>query len=140
MPVCIKQYTFMHVFFATYVAFTCASFEMDVIVYVLYISLWYINYPRLCVGMVTCTLIYLQSYIPLQINTYQGIVITNGTKSFAVFIYNCELLNPRSVAGIGYYFSSTLFEEHPLSNTNRSSTIACENPHSPWNSVIFGVL
>ena len=86
-----------------------------------------INYTLLCVFS--------------QTNTYQGILITDGIQSYAVFTYNCELLNPRSIAGIGYYFSNTQFEEHPLSNTNHSSTIACVNsPSSPWNSVVFSKL
>lgn len=73
-----------------------------------------------------------------QRNSYQGIVITDGTRSYAVFIYNCQLLNNLSFAGIGYYFSSTQQKEHRLSNTNASSTIACVNlPGSPWSTVIY---
>ena len=104
----------------------CVHWEMHTSINHIHIWLW-LNYTLVCV--------------PPQTNTYQGILITNGTQSYAVFTYNCELLNPRSVAGIGYYFSNTQFEEHPLSNTNRSSTIACANsPSSPWNSVVFSKL
>ena len=80
----------------------------------------------------TCT------YIPPQSNTYQGILITDGVSSYVVFVYHCDLLDPFSVAGIGYYINNTLFKEHPLSNMNRSSAIACENlPQTLWNSVVF---
>lgn len=73
-----------------------------------------------------------------QRNTYQGIVITDGTLSYAMFIYNCELLDSHSIAGIGYYFNSAVLEEHRLSNTNVSSTIACGNmPRSPWSTVLY---
>lgn len=84
----------------------------------------------------------LYTYVPMhtlpQRNTYQGVVITDGTRSYAVFIYNCALLDMHSFGGIGYYFSSALQIEHRLSNTNMSSTIACGNsPGSPWSTVVY---
>ena len=71
-------------------------------------------------------------------NSYQAILITNGLRSFAVFIYNCDRLDPQSVAGIGYYFNESVQMEHILSSTSTSSRIACENtPCTPWNSIVY---
>ena len=42
-------------------------------------------------------------YIILQTNTYQAVIISNGLETFAVFIYNCDLLN--WIGRVGSYAS-----------------------------------
>ena len=60
-----------------------------------------------------------------QSNSYQGVIITDGPSSYALFIYECGLLQSGSIAGIGYYINGSVFEEHPISNSVLSSTISC---------------
>ena len=70
-------------------------------------------------------------------NSYQGILITDGSRTYALFIYNCSQLNRDSVAGIGYFFNSSLFEEHALSNTDQSSMVACVNSLCSPSLVVY---
>lgn len=74
-----------------------------------------------------------------QSNTYQAVLTTDGTSSYAVFIYRCGLLESGSTAGIGYYINRNQFEEHALSN-RMSSDISCVNtPQSPWSNVVYSL-
>ena len=77
-------------------------------------------------------------YLP-QSNTYQGLIVTDGISSYAVFTYHCGLLDNMTPGGVvGYYISRSLFEEHPLSMEENLHTIACENdPPSPWNNLVY---
>ena len=70
-------------------------------------------------------------------NSYQGILITDGSRTYAAFIYNCSQLNRDSVAGIGYFFNSSLFEEHAVSNTDQSSMVACSNSLCSPSLVVY---
>ena len=76
-----------------------------------------------------------------QTNTYQGILVTNGYSSYAVFIYNCDLMGWSGGAVIGYTAADTTFyESHYLSGT-RSEEIACLNsPASPWSNVVYRLI
>ena len=77
-------------------------------------------------------------YLDSQSNTYQAVLITDGTSSYAVFIYRCGLLESGSVAGIGYYINRNQFEEHALSNTPMSSNISCVNTSQfPWSNILY---
>ena len=75
----------------------------------------------------------------LQSNTYQGVIVTDDISSYAVFTYRCEYLDMLTPHGsVGFYISSTLFEEHHLSGEDTLHTIACENePQSPWNNLVY---
>lgn len=70
-------------------------------------------------------------------NTFQGIVVTNGFQSFTVFTYQCGGLQWSGNAMIGYRANSRKFKIHELSGGNASS-IACQNsPSSVWSNVIY---
>ena len=74
----------------------------------------------------------------MQNNTYQAILITNGTKSYAVFTYKCGELEFSDVAVIGYSVPLGPYENHPLSDTDiTADTIACVHQDSVWNNVIY---
>ena len=74
----------------------------------------------------------------LQTNTYQGILITNGTTSYAVFIYRCGLMGWSGSASIGYYAVGSFYQNHPLANSATANTIACVNsPTSVWSNVVY---
>ena len=95
--------------------------------------------------MYTCIQECMRPIIPIssssQSNTYQAVIITDGTLSYAIFIYKCGALETGSFGGIGYYFDASPYnEEHPLSNSILSSTIACGNSTDvdyPWQNVIY---
>ena len=72
-----------------------------------------------------------------QSNTYQAALVTDGSATYTVYIYECgELM---SMGGrIGYFINSNNFLEHPLSMAGRAQDIACENqPLSPLNNVVY---
>ena len=75
----------------------------------------------------------------LQSNSYQGVLITDGSNSYALFIYECGLLQGGSIAGIGYYISSDVNEAHPLSNSVLASTIACLPSDAEGNVVTYSL-
>lgn len=73
----------------------------------------------------------------LQRNTYQGILVTNGQRSYALFLYQCGQLQT-NLAGVGYLADGNFYENHPLSNSDSSSDVACQNePQSQWSNVIY---
>ena len=76
---------------------------------------------------------------PLQLNTFQAILTTNGSKSYAVFTYHCGDLLWLSDATIGFNAPPDTYESHPLSGTDiNPDTIACvHSPESEWNNVIY---
>ena len=77
----------------------------------------------------------------LQGNTFQAILTTNGTKSYAVFTYKCGELEWPFSAVIGYnapvgntynhYLSSVSSEQPP------ADEIACIHTNSQWSNVII---
>ena len=74
---------------------------------------------------------------PLQTNTFQGIVITNFTTSFAVFIYKCNDLQYSASATIGFTSFDVLFANHRLSGYN-AKNIACMNSgQNRWVNLVY---
>ena len=72
----------------------------------------------------------------LQTNTFQGIVITNFTTSFAVFIYKCRDLQYSAGATIGFTAFDVLFANHRLSGYS-AKKIACMNSNqTKWVNVV----
>ena len=66
-------------------------------------------------------------------------LVTDGERSYALFLYNCDLLTS-SGAGIGYYASGNFYENHALANDASSDSVACGNsPHTVWNTVIYPI-
>ena len=53
-------------------------------------------------------------------------LITDGITSYALFVYECNLLRSGSLGAIGYYISGiTTSLEHPASNTLGSVDVDC---------------
>ena len=69
-------------------------------------------------------------------NTWQGLVITNGTNSYAVFIYRCGDITWASSPTIGFNAAGSSFANEP----NTGSEIACLNsPHSQWYNLVYQI-
>ena len=63
-----------------------------------------------------------------QANTYQAVVITDGSKSYAVFTYMCDLMQWSGLyryPTIGFSAAGTLFSNHPLTGQEEASSIDC---------------
>ena len=78
----------------------------------------------------------------MQENSYQAVLLTDGTQSYTVFTYKCGELNwVRDAAAIGFSAGPSLYANHPLSRrSNVTASIACLNsPESPWSNVIYKV-
>lgn len=75
--------------------------------------------------------------ISMQTNSYQGIVITNGQQSYALFTYQCGQLGWSGDATIGFSAEGKLFQNHYLSGTY-AKNIACLNSGvTIWSNVIY---
>lgn len=66
-----------------------------------------------------------------QENTFQAVVITDGTQNFLMYTYQCDLMNwsgvgEGSYATIGYNLNG-VFENHPLSGYPEVHTIGCSS-------------
>ena len=86
-------------------------------------------------------------------NSYQGIIITDGVKTFTVFNYNCEMIewsgsyrrsvigyniNTKSARGIDFPF----YRNHPLSGSKEVSMVACANMDSlgvSWSNIVYQI-
>ena len=77
-----------------------------------------------------------------QKNTFQGVVITDGMLSYAVFIYKCDLLQWSGLtnhAVIGYNMNG-LFLNHPLAGLSQVSNVDCVNsPATSWSTVLYPI-
>ena len=80
--------------------------------------------------------------LPLQNNTFQAIVITNGTKSYAVYTYKCGELQWSNEATIGFNAGGEFYDNHPLSGEPHANSIACVHigDNTTWNNVIYDLV
>ena len=63
--------------------------------------------------------------------------MTDGHKSFCLFIYNCDLLQTHGVA-IGFSASGNFSFNHRKANTYSSNEVGCSNrPESDWNTLVY---
>ena len=70
----------------------------------------------------------------MQENTFQVILITDGTYSYTVFIYQCGLMGWDNGATIGFNAASETFANHNPS----TSAVACLNEQdSDWSNVLY---
>lgn len=70
----------------------------------------------------------------VQENTFQAILITDGTYSYTLFTYNCELTEWDNGVTIGYSAGGDPFDN----NNPSSSEVACLNqPFSNYSNVIY---
>ena len=72
-------------------------------------------------------------------------VITDGSRSYAVFIYQCGLLQWSGLDGfyshavIGYNMRGE-FVNHPLSGTSLATNVSCTNsPTSSWSTLVYAI-
>jgi hypothetical protein len=77
-----------------------------------------------------------------QENTFQAIIITNGTSSYAIYIYNCDLMGWSgydTYATIGYNLNGD-YENHYLSGSLSANTIAClSSPATKWYNLVYPI-
>ena len=77
-------------------------------------------------------------------NTFQAVLATDGSRSYAIYTYECGKLNwVLNLAGIGFSASSDFFAEHPLSRNSSVTDIACINedsiPPSNWSNIVYKI-
>ena len=76
----------------------------------------------------------------LQTNTFQAVLVTDGTNSFAIFIYRCGDLEWGSGATIGFGAGFELFLNHRLSISGDATSIACINtPDNQFFTVLYNI-
>ena len=70
----------------------------------------------------------------VQENTFETILITDGTYSYAIFTYQCGLMEWDNGATIGFKASGNFYEN----NFPSSAEVACLNsPESQYSNVIY---
>lgn len=70
----------------------------------------------------------------MQENTFQAILITDGTYSYTIFTYQCGLMEWDNGATIGFNAAGEIFANHNPSTAD----IACLNsPDTDWSNVVF---
>jgi hypothetical protein len=75
-----------------------------------------------------------------QTNTFQGILATDFSRSFAVFTYKCGDLTFSGGATIGFATEDGLFANHIATIRGSAQSIACLNmPSSPWVNVVYEI-
>ncbi len=73
----------------------------------------------------------------MQRNTYQGIVITDGLNSYAVYTYRCEELEWGDGATIGYNAAGDYFENHELSGSSATDVACLNDVFSVWSNLVY---
>ena len=63
-------------------------------------------------------------------------MITNGSTSYAVFIYNCNDMEWSGEAKIGWQANAVLYAAHSLSGTTNAKNIACLNTPTTLSSTL----
>lgn len=94
--------------------------------------------------------LYLYNYIFSQTNTFQAMVLTDGSQSYTIFTYNCtdlewEKTNSLVIADcsfIGYYAGRNFFDPqfNDLQIDYRTANItqaSCGGDGTSWNNFIF---
>ena len=84
---------------------------------------------------------YCEYQFALQENSYQAVLLTDGTQSYTVLTYKCGELNwGTSSTSIGFSAGPSLYANHPLSRRSNVRSIACLNsPESSWSNVVYKV-
>eukprot|EP00731_Ephydatia_muelleri_P037202 Em0418g1a len=76
-------------------------------------------------------------------NTYQAIVITDTIQSYAIFTYNCQLLqwvqSQFNYAVVGFNAGGTDYTNYNFSTTAQIGGIACNNSTYPWSNVVYNI-
>ena len=75
-----------------------------------------------------------------QTNTFQGLLVTDFSRSFSVFTYYCGDLSYSHGATIGFVTGDGLFAHHPAILRGSAQSVACLNsPASPWVNVVYEI-
>ncbi len=86
----------------------------------------------------TLCIIHTKAFFSLQTNTFQGILTTDGTDAYAVFIYKCgELEWARSSTVIG--IKATSYYRNYPSTGNEATTVACIDnaPNTDFRNLVY---
>ena len=78
----------------------------------------------------------------LQVNTFQGVLITNGTKSFSIFTYTCDQLEWSDESTVGYNAAGDYTDTHPLSGTLYANALDClhTNIDVSINNIVYDLV
>lgn len=76
-------------------------------------------------------------FILVQTNTFQGIVITNGQQSYALFTYQCGQLGWSGGATIGFTAAGNVYQNNRLSGTYARNIACLNSPTTIWTNVIY---
>ena len=80
------------------------------------------------------------NYFSLQNNTWQGLVITDGATSYAVFTYRCGDMNWAYGPTIGFNAAGDYYVNHPNTGSTSGEEIACLNsPTSQWYNLVYEI-
>ena len=75
-----------------------------------------------------------------QNNTWQGLVITDGATSYAVFTYRCGDMNWAYGPTIGFNAAGDYYVNHPNTGSTSGEEIACLNsPTSQWYNLVYEI-
>ena len=74
----------------------------------------------------------------IQSNTFQGILITDGSSSYAVFIYNCSNME-RGGGSIGWYQSKTHYAHYYASFQDNSNRAVCGYQTAIFTSLVYRI-
>ena len=78
-----------------------------------------------------------------QANTYQALVITDGSESYTIFTYFCDLMQWSGLWNyptIGYNAAGVFFENHPLTGREEANQIDCfYNNRSRYTNVVYKI-
>ena len=76
-------------------------------------------------------------FIQSTTNTFQGVLITNGVSSYAVFIYDCGSMKWGGGV-IGWQASLSQYNSHYLSGESNSNDIGCLYS-TTYSAVVFKI-
>ncbi len=83
------------------------------------------------------------TFLDSQMNTFQGIIITDGVNSYSVFTYKCGEMEWTRNGVIGFNAAGQFFSNHSLSqmqDLNGAPLIACSNSAaSQWTNVVYNL-
>ena len=75
-----------------------------------------------------------------QNNTWQGLVITDGIESYALYIYRCGDMTWAYSPTIGFNAAGNSFANHPDTGSTNAEEIACLNtPLSQWYNLVYQI-
>ena len=67
-------------------------------------------------------------------------MITNGSKTYAVYTYHCNDVQWSDGSVIGFNAGGSYYANHPLSDSIEARDIDCvHSPESEWNNVVYDV-